>query len=247
MSLYYQAPWVHLYCGDCRDILPSITGASCVVTDPPYGQTSLVWDQWVEGWVAAMPTACLWTFGSLRLFLDHGHEFVEAGWRFAQDLVWEKHNGSSFHRDRFRRVHEQLAHFYRGRWDEQYHVVPVTLDARPKQVRRKERPTHMGAIANSTYTSVDGGPRLRRSVLPFRSCHGTAEHPTQKPTDLLKLPIEYSCPPDGVVLDPFCGVGSTLIAALETGRAAIGIEVDEASCEKAARRLETLARERQLA
>ena len=45
------------------------------------------------------------------------------------------------------------------------------------------------------------------------------------PTELLKVPIRATCPPDGLVLDPFVGTGSTVVAALTTGRRAIGIDL----------------------
>jgi adenine-specific DNA-methyltransferase len=63
-------------------------------------------------------------------------------------------------------------------------------------------------------------------------------HPTQKPVLPLKQLIEAFCPPDGLVLDPFCGSGSTLIAAKQLGRRYLGIEIEEAHCATAARRLE---------
>ena len=62
-----------------------------------------------------------------------------------------------------------------------------------------------------------------------------AEHPTQKP-DWLMVRLIKACPP-GVVLDPFMGSGTTLVAAKLEGRQAIGIEIEERYCEIAARRL----------
>jgi len=63
------------------------------------------------------------------------------------------------------------------------------------------------------------------------------EHPSQKPIALLRDIVSEL--PDGcTVLDPFCGSGTTMIAALETGRKAIGIEIDERWVEVARRRLE---------
>jgi site-specific DNA-methyltransferase (adenine-specific) len=63
----------------------------------------------------------------------------------------------------------------------------------------------------------------------------TVGHPTPKPEDLMRWLIT-KCPP-GVVADPFMGSGSTLRAAKDLGRKAIGIEVDERYCEVAARRM----------
>ena len=63
---------------------------------------------------------------------------------------------------------------------------------------------------------------------------GTRYHPTQKPVALMAWVLEW-CPP-GDVLDPYMGAGSTLVAAKLVGRRAIGIEIDEAYCERAATR-----------
>jgi DNA modification methylase len=63
-------------------------------------------------------------------------------------------------------------------------------------------------------------------------------HPTPKPVPMMARCIQSSCHPLGTVLDPFCGSGSTLIAALEIGRKAIGIEVDKRWVDVTCRRLE---------
>jgi DNA modification methylase len=58
------------------------------------------------------------------------------------------------------------------------------------------------------------------------SCTGNRLHPTQKPINVLRPLIESFCPVGGLVLDPFCGSGSTLVAATHAGRESIGIELD---------------------
>lgn len=241
---YFDREGITIYCGDMRDVLPALLPAiaDCCVTDPPYGETSLPWDRWQKGWTAAVlralgPRGSMWCFGSTRMFLDHVDEFAD--WRLAQDLVWEKHNGSGFHADRFKRVHENILHWYPRAvaWADVYKAPVFTPDATKRTVRRKRRPPHWGEIGEAFYTSEEGGPRLMRSVFFVRSCHGHAEYPTQKPAGVLWPLIEYASPEGGVVLDPFMGSGSVLLAARELGRRAIGIEVNEESCELAARRL----------
>ena len=144
---YYETNGVTLFHGDCREILPQLSGFDVVIADPPYGETSLEWDRWPTGWVDAVSATgarTLWCFGSMRMFLDRRDDF--AGWHMAQDLVWEKHNGSGFHADRFKRVHEHAVQWYRGPWEAQRREVPVTLDAVKRTVRKKGRPAHMGHI-----------------------------------------------------------------------------------------------------
>lgn len=238
MVPYYDQDGITIMHGDCRTVLPDLYGYDLVVTDPPYGQTSLDWDRWLDDWPALLYCRSLWCFGTLRMFVDHSDDFAAAGWRMSQDIVWEKHNGSGLHNDRFRRVHEQAAHFYRGDWATIRHTPPTTPDAARRTIRHKQRPDHWGAIEGArAFASEDGGPRLMRSVLYCRSDHGRADHPTQKPVAIVEPLISYASYPGGTVLDPFAGSGSTLIAARNLGRRAIGVEIDERFCEAAARRL----------
>ncbi|MFO0936210.1 MAG: DNA methyltransferase [Gemmataceae bacterium] len=64
-----------------------------------------------------------------------------------------------------------------------------------------------------------------------------AFHPNQKPVSALTPLIETYCPPDGIVLDPFMGSGSTLRAAKDLGHSAMGIEIEMDYCRKAKARL----------
>lgn len=227
---YWSDDYVTLYHGDALDILPHLK-ADCVITDPPYGDTSLDWDQWPDGWVGHAATVApqMWCFGSFRMFANKAEEF-RAYWKLAQDVVWEKHNGSNFFADRFRRVHELAVHFYRGDWTA-LHIEPqFTNDATARTVRRKRRPPQWGEIGEHSYRSEDGGPRLMNSVIYARSCHGYAIHPTQKPEAIVQPLVLYSVPVGGLVVDCFAGSGTVLQVARKTGRRAIGIEANEKYC-----------------
>lgn len=192
----------------------------CVLTDPPYGETSLAWDIWPTDWPAKVRrvlkrTGSMWVFGSQRMFMEHAAEFC--GWKLSHDVVWEKHNGSGLFNDRFRRVHEIALHFYRSdaAWGDVFKEPQFTNDARARTVRKKGRPAQwIGATGETIYRSEDGGPKLMRSVIYARSEHGRAEHPTQKPIGIVEPLLQYACPVGGRVLDPFAGSGTTgLVAA----------------------------------
>lgn len=230
---YYEADGITIYHGDCREILPLLDPVDVCITDPPYGVTALEWDRRVDGWPMLVRSANLWCFGSFRFFREARFD----GWTYAQEVIWEKHNGSNVHADRFRRVHELAVQFYRGSWADLYKQPVYTPTAVKRTVRVKARPSHFGAIDATPYESEDGGPLLMRSVFYAPSCHGTAVHPTQKPTEIMTPLVVYSCSHDGAVLDPFMGSGSTLVAAKSVGRRALGIEINEAYCAMAVERL----------
>jgi len=235
MKPYFEGNGITIYHGDCRELALDVVDV--IIADPPYGQTSLEWDRWPQDWPSALigVSRQLWCFGSLKLFLTKGAEF--SGWNFAQDIIWEKHNGSNPANDRFRRVHEQAAHFYTGGWKDLILNPIKRMGGVKKTIRRKQRPPHWGDIGRGHYLSPDGGPRLVTSILKVRSCHGTAQHPTQKPVGIIRPLIQYSTNPGGTVFDPFTGSGSVLVAAMELGRKAVGIDVDEKWCECAAKRV----------
>lgn len=234
---YYEDADAVLYLGDMRQVVPNLDiAADCVVADPPYGETALAWDRWPDGWPDALLEASrsMWCFGSMRMFLDRRTEF--GAWRYGQEIVWEKHNGSGFSADRFKRVHEHAVHWYRGQWSAIRHEVPtVPGQARESGLRRSVKTPHASRIGSSGYRY--GDTRLMRSVIRVNSMQGKAAHPTEKPTGIVVPLIEYACPPGGLVLDPFAGSGSTAVAARLLGRRAVLIEADERYCEVIARRL----------
>src|SRR6266576_3215963 len=106
MKPYYQEDGITIYHGDCREVLSELE-PDLLIADPNYGETSLSWDERCSNWTMVIPFSVrqLWCFGSMRFFLEMSR-FNFNGWRFAQDLVWEKQNGSGFAVDRFNRTHE---------------------------------------------------------------------------------------------------------------------------------------------
>lgn len=74
-------------------------------------------------------------------------------------------------------------------------------------------------------------------TVPYWSMPENTDHPTQKPEKLVAKLILASCPPDGLVFDPFLGSGTTSVVAKKLGRQYLGIEMNEEYCLWAEKRL----------
>ena len=80
------------------------------------------------------------------------------------------------------------------------------------------------------------GTSVLRHYAPAPARSLGRQHPTEKPVSLMR-DLLAKCPPEWVVAEPFAGSGTTLRAAADLGRRAVGVEIDEAYCEVIARRL----------
>lgn len=90
-------------------------------------------------------------------------------------------------------------------------------------------------VPKSKFNLSDGSKDMRfDGVIPTPRRN---THPTVKPIKLMAYLIELGCPPDGVVLDPFVGSGTTCIAAKQLARRYIGVEIDEEYCRIAEARI----------
>lgn len=75
------------------------------------------------------------------------------------------------------------------------------------------------------------------AIISIPTNHTGGIHPATYPEELCRIPILTSCPPGGIVLDPFSGIGTTLISAKKLGRRYVGIEINPVYAEKARERL----------
>jgi site-specific DNA-methyltransferase (adenine-specific) len=90
-----------------------------------------------------------------------------------------------------------------------------------------------GGRSRFFYTAKAGAAE-RSAGLPVGE---RSDHPTVKPLDLMRWLTTLVAPPDGLVLDPFLGSGTTAAACAALGRRCVGIEMDERYCEIAAARV----------
>ncbi|HYF09522.1 MAG TPA: site-specific DNA-methyltransferase [Acetobacteraceae bacterium] len=238
---------VRILTGDCREVMEAEGPFDLIIADPPYADTSLAWDRKVHGWlkVAARslkPTGSIWVFGSMRSLIGSSSEIARARLRYAQDIVWEKHNGSGFAADRFKRVHEHAVQFYRADalWSGVFNDVQRGVRTGPPKSKKAARqlPAHVNAIADVPYD--DDGSRILRSVIMPPSIRGRTIHPTEKPSALLEVLVRTSCPVGGLVGDFFAGSGAAGEACAMTGRHYVGCEIDAGMADKARGRLGSL-------
>jgi DNA modification methylase len=139
--------------------------------------------------------------------------------RFVNHLIWSYGLGGSSPRT-FARKHDDIL-FY-AKTDRYYFEAP-RVPATSHRMR--------GLLKKAT--DVLDIPSLNNLA------HERVGYPTQKPLALLSMLVEACSPAGGTVLDPFCGSGTTLVAAIESGRNAVGFDISERAVQVAGRRLST--------
>ena len=222
---YYTSPdgRIVLYCADCRDVLAHLPAADLLLTDPPYG----------------IANGVFWRRNGTILSHDRDarHNVRVDGWRDQVRLanpaaIVEFCNGQLAALDAVRSAHRQAG------WQE-WRLYVLAKATPPPSVR----PTFASSFEVALVSYCGRRPWYGGHHVPD-SWHGITPnaagcgvHPTQKPLTPIRRLIEALCPPHGLVLDPFAGSGTTLVAAQVLGRRAIGVEIEERYCGIAVERL----------
>ncbi len=218
---YYQDDQVTLYHGDCLEVTEWLA-ADVLVTDPPYGMS----------------------FKQGRRFRKDGRSDWTSRWADTQIAG----DGDTSARDK------ALGLWNSARPDRPVLMFGTWKTGAPDGVREvlvwdKVVSTGMGALDIPWRPSWELIYVIGNGFVGRRS-HGVIQcslptlaperkmHPTPKPVPLIEALIA-KCPP-GVVADPFAGSGSTLVAARNMGRKAIGVELEERYCELVAKRLDQM-------
>ena len=198
---YYDHAGIVIYCGDCREILPTIS-ADVLITDPPYGvgiDNSFV-DDFEIGSIGVNESP------GIRGAIFHSprriFEFITAigSWNFER-ILW------------MNKVAMMRAP-WRG-WCMNGEVIAIVSRDR----KNWPRPA---SYRNDLYTANPWGKN---------------GHPCSKPPVVVIDLVSRLSSDHETILDPFMGSGTTLRAAKDLGRKAIGIEIEEKYCEIAAKRL----------
>lgn len=219
---YYSDEWVTLYHGDCREVLPMLPRGSVdlVLTDPPFFMPATHYQsrtQWQRSWGDTSVLAAFW-----GVVLDSVIPLMRATGHLISFC-----NGDSypvFYPEVYRRFDTMKC---------------IVWDKGSIGMGRVWRNQHELLLAarweTSTFVEI-GGSRsdiIKAKIIPSSE----RTHPVEKPTSLLAPLIEPTTLPGALILDPFAGTGSTVLAARMAGRRSIGIEAEERYCEIAAKRL----------
>lgn len=209
---YYSDSYVTLYHGDAREIGPHIH-ADVVLTDPPYG---IAWRQHGGGKTGK-------SRGMRRLPGIVGDEDVT--------------------------LRDEVLAAFSGKPACVFGSFRAPFPPGLVQVLIYQKTPDAGLVGSVTGFRRDAEPIFLIGPWPKRTAHSSSVirssiglqalakpglHPHAKPLDVLTQLLRRL--PLGIVLDPFCGSGSTLVAAKSLGRRAIGIEIEERYCEIAAER-----------
>lgn len=202
--------------GDCTTVMGALPSDSvdCIVTDPPY----LVRYQSRDGRGVPNDDNATWlspAFGAMyRVLKPRAFCVSFYGWNKADLFIsaWRAAGFRMVGHIVFRKRYASSVRFLRHQHEQAY----VLAKGEPPM------PDHpMPDVIDWRYT-------------------GNRFHPTQKPVASLTPIIEAFCPTGGMVLDPFCGSGSTLVAAAKLGRQYLGIEIDASYHQTATTRLAAL-------
>lgn len=210
MRPYYEADGITIYHGDAINVMGGLPPASVgvFVTDPPYGTRTTPREEWMVGeYSNVMPLALPEMY---RLGVHNAAIYLFSSWMMLADWSFRC---SPYFRHQGTLVWDKGRHSgCWGKFSWQFHWEAIYYGLK--------------------------GPRETVEYFPdvIRS-NERPEEPMQKPIGVCERLIRASAGPDCVILDPFIGSGSTLVAAKNLGRRAIGIEIEERYCEIAAKRL----------
>ncbi|WP_373378128.1 site-specific DNA-methyltransferase [Cupriavidus nantongensis] len=209
-----------------------------IVADPPYGlgkdygnDSDLLSGQayldWSERWMDAVVPK-LAPRGTLYLFCTWQYSpelFVMLKRRLTMinEIIWDRRVPSMGGTTRkFSSVHDNIGFFARAR-DYYFDLDPVRIPYDPETKKARSRPRFEG----KKWLEVGYNPKDLWSVSRIhRQDPERANHPTQKPLEIVERMVLSSCPPGGLVLDPFAGSGTTAVACLRHGRRFVGYEIN---------------------
>ncbi|MCF7696226.1 site-specific DNA-methyltransferase [Mycetohabitans rhizoxinica] len=223
-----------------------------ILADPPYGlgkdygndsdkrngQDFIAWTcRWLE---LAIPK--LKPSGSLYVFCTWQYApeifcFLKRRLTMINEIIWDRRVPSMGGTTRrFTSVHDNIGFFAVSK-DYYFDLDPVRIPYDPVTKKARSRRIFEG----SKWLELGYNPKDVWSVSRLHRQHAErVAHPTQKPLEIIERMVLSSCPPGGLVLDPFMGSGTTAVACARHQRRFVGYEINPEYCALARRRLAAL-------
>jgi site-specific DNA-methyltransferase (adenine-specific) len=227
--------------------------ADLIIVDPPYNlsknfngfqfkaTTESLYLEYLRSW---FPQLCklLKSNGSLYLCGDWKstsalQQVMEENLTVMNRITWQREKG----RGASRNWKNGMEDIWYGVIDKDNYYFDLES---VKQKRRVLAPYREKGVPKDWEEGVEGKFRLTCPsnfwddiTVPYWSMPENTDHPTQKPEKLVAKLILASCPPDGLVFDPFLGSGTTSVVAKKLGRKYLGVEMNEEYCLWAEKRL----------
>jgi len=217
---YYQDDLVTIYHGDCREMLDGLE-FDVIVADPPYG---IGWD---VGNDSSTRSRARTRRGVSMLPIQGDDAPFDPAPLLAFGLPTALF-GANHYADRLPSSPSWIV------WDKRDGLWSNDQSDCEMLWTNLGGPARIHRLVWNTLSRVKDERTYGGSLTPNHHRRGHVSHPTEKPVALLRSILGRF--PEGVVLDPYAGVGSTLIAAKSLGRKSIGIEIEERYCEIAATR-----------
>jgi site-specific DNA-methyltransferase (adenine-specific) len=226
-----------------------------VIADPPYGlgkdygndSDRLNGDAYLDfsrRWIDAILPK-LKSSGSLYVFLTWQHSpevfsYLKTLLLMVNEIIWDRKVPSMGGSTRkFSSVHDTIGLFAKSR-DYYFDVDSVRIPYDPETKRARTRSIFVG----KKWLEVGYNPKDLWSVTRLhRQDPERADHPTQKPLEIIERMVLASAPPHGMVLDPFMGSGTTAVAAVKHGRRFTGFEINPGYFATARQRVKDLDEE----
>lgn len=220
---------VKLTCGDSLELIKTIDDNSIdlVCVDPPYNMDKADWDSygsgkefadWCESWLnesyrVLKPSGSIYVFGINRMLSHIQHRMEKIGFSYRNWITWDTIQGAGG--GLWVNRHEDILFF--SKTNKFYaDSESIKLERSEENIREYKGVSYQFKNPSNVwrFPCVDSNNKDRTN------------HPTQKPVEIIERIILASCPADGVVLDLFMGSGTTGVAAIKTGRKAIGFEMN---------------------
>ena len=161
----------------------------------------------------------------------------EAGWAFQNLITWKKKTSAVPCQSRFGKQYQIIAFATNGARPRVFHRLRIDLPLSPNHKLRRDNGVFVTDVWDDIRELTSG---YFAGDEPVRTGEGTRFHKQQSPLALLVRIILSSSRPGDVVCDPFAGTGTTLVAASQLGRKAVGVELDPVNVECIKKRIARL-------